>query len=225
MKGQMIDFKGNGGIYSGYLSAPSDGGPGVVVIQEWWGLNDHVKDICDRFAAAGFAALAPDIYEGKVATSPNEAGKLMMALKIQEAEKNLSGAIQTLLNDPKCASKSVGVVGFCMGGQLAMYAAASNPEQVSACVNFYGIHPNVKPPYAKMKAAVLGLFGEKDSSVDANTVEELRKELTAAGKTFDFHTYKNVGHAFFNDTRPVYDEESAKDAWRRTLEFLRKHVK
>lgn len=225
MNGQMLDFQGNGRTYRGYVSDPASGGPGVVVVQEWWGLNDHVKDICDRFAAAGFAALAPDIYQGKLATSPNEAGKLMMALEIQEAEKNLNGAIQALLSHPSCTSKTVGVVGFCMGGQLAMYAAATNPEQVSVCVNFYGIHPNVKPPYSQLKAAVLGLFGEKDSSVDAKAVEELRKELTTAGKMFEFHTYKNVGHAFFNDTRPVYDEESARDAWRRTIDFLRKHVK
>jgi carboxymethylenebutenolidase len=225
MKGQMLDFKGNGMSYSGYLVAPAGGGPGVVVIQEWWGLNDHVKDVCDRFAAEGFAALAPDIYQGKLATSPSEAGKLMMALNIQEAEKILNGATQALLSHDSCTSKSAGVVGFCMGGQLAMYAAATNPEQVSACVNFYGIHPRVKPPYAQMKAAVLGLFGEKDSSVDAKAIDELRKELAAAGKSFEFHTYKNVGHAFFNDTRPVYDEESARDAWRRTLEFLRQHVK
>ncbi|MCI0413212.1 dienelactone hydrolase family protein, partial [bacterium] len=194
-------------------------------IQEWWGLNDHVKDICDRFAAEGFAAFAPDIYQGKLATSPDEAGKLMMALNIGEAEKILNGAIQTLLSNPSCTSKSVGVVGFCMGGQLAMYAAATNPDQVSASVNFYGIHPNVKPPYARMKAAVLGLFAENDSSVDAEAVEKLRKELSGAGKSFEFHTYKNVGHAFFNNTRPVYDQESARDAWRRTLEFLRRHVK
>jgi len=225
MNGQMLDFEGNGRRYSGYLSAPSGGGTGVLVIQEWWGLNDHVKDICDRFAADGFAALAPDIYEGKFATSPNEAGKLMMALNIQEAEKILKGATLALLAQRSCTSRTLGVIGFCMGGQLAMYAAAKNPEEVSACVNFYGIHPNVRPPFAQMKAALLGLFGEKDSSVDAKAVDELRKELTAAGKSFEFHTYKNVGHAFFNDTRPAYDEESARDAWRRTLEFLRHYVK
>jgi carboxymethylenebutenolidase len=112
-----------------------------------------------------------------------------------------------------------------MGGQLAMYAAATNPEKVSACVNFYGIHPNVKPPFTQMKAALLGLFAEKDSSVNAQSVEKLRAQLSAAGKTFEFHSYKNVGHAFFNDTRPgVYDENSAKDAWQKTLAFFRMHV-
>jgi carboxymethylenebutenolidase len=225
MKGQKIDFKGNGETYEGYVSAPSGGGPGVIVIQEWWGLNDHIKDICDRFTVEGFSALAPDLYKGEIAKAPDEAGKLMMALNIAEAEKILRGAIQALLAHPSCTSKTVGVVGFCMGGQLAMYAAATNPDQVSACVNFYGIHPNVKPPFAKMRAALLGLFAETDKSVNAQSVEALRKELAAAGKTFDLHTYKSVGHAFFNDTRPVYDAECAKDAWRRTLEFFRKHVR
>jgi carboxymethylenebutenolidase len=225
MNGKMIQFKGNGETYEGYLSEPPNGGPGIVVVQEWWGLNDHVKDVCDRFASEGFAALAPDLYQGRKTTAPDDAGKLMMALDIAQTEKNLRGAIHMLLSQPSCTSKTAGVVGFCMGGQLSMYAAATNPDQVSACVNFYGIHPNVKPPFAQMKAALLGLFAENDNSVNAQAVEKLRQVLTAAGKTFELHTYKNVGHAFFNDTRPVYDAESAKDAWHRTLEFFRAHVR
>ena len=226
MKGEMTQFKGNGQTCDGFLSAAEDGGPGIIVIQEYWGLTDHIKDICNRFAAEGFTALAPDLYEGKVAKAPDEAGKLMMALNIDRAEKTMRGAIETLLKQSSCKSKTVGIVGFCMGGQLAMYAAATNPEQVSACVNFYGIHPKVKPPFHQMKAALLGLFAEKDNSVNAEAVEKLRKTLSGEGKSFELHTYKNVGHAFFNDTRAgVYDAESAKDAWRRTLEFFRKHVR
>jgi carboxymethylenebutenolidase len=225
MKGQMINFKGNGETYKGYISAAPNGGPGIVVIQEWWGLNDHIKDICNRFAAEGFTAFAPDLYKGEIAKAPDEAGKLMMALNITEAEKILRGAIQSLLTHSSCTSRTAGVVGFCMGGQLAMYAAATNGDRVSACVNFYGIHPNVKPPFTQMNAALLGLFAETDKSVNAESVEALRKELTEARKTFYLHTYKNAGHSFFNDTRPVYDAESAKDAWRRTLEFFRKHVR
>jgi len=220
-----MDFKGNGETYHGHVAEASGGGPGIVVIQEWWGLTDHIKDICGRFAAEGFTALAPDLYQGKKTTAPDEAGKLMMALNIGEAEKILRGAVQSLLAHPSCNSKTVGVVGFCMGGQLSMYAAATNPDQVSACVNFYGIHPNVQPPFGQMKAALLGLFAENDKSVNAEAVDQLRTTLTKAGKTFELHTYKNVGHAFFNDTRPVYDAESAQDAWRRTLEFFRKHVR
>ena len=220
----MTNFKGNGQDYEGYISTPVAGGPGIVVIQEWWGLNDHIKEVCDRFAAEGFTALAPDLYRGRKATSPDEAGKLMMALNIGEAEKTLSGAIRALLANEACISGTVGVVGFCMGGQLAMFAAATNPEEVSACVNFYGIHPKVQPPYSRMKAAVLGLFAEKDSSVNRDAVEKLRSELSAAGKDFEFHTYKNADHAFFNDTRPVYNAEAAKDAWQRMLVFFRMHV-
>ncbi len=225
MKGQMIDFKGNGESYQGYLSVPASGGPGVIVIQEWWGLNDHVKDVCDRFAVEKFTAFAPDMYKGQKTTSPDEAGKLMMALNIGEAEKILRGAIQTLLANPNCTSKTAGVVGFCMGGQLALYAAATNPDHVSACVDFYGIHPNVKPPFAQMKAAVLGLFAERDSFVNAKAVESLRKVLTAESKQHEFHVYKGTDHGFFNDTRPVHHRESAEDAWKRTLALFRNHVK
>lgn len=223
--GSMIDFQGNGQTYQGYLSAKESGGPGVIVVQEWWGLNDHVLDLCDRFAGEGFTALAPDLYRGKKTTSPDEAGKLMMALNIGEAEKILRGAIASLLSQPQCSSQSAGVVGFCMGGQLALFAAATNPDQVSACVNFYGVHPNVHPPFAKMKAPVLGLFAENDGFVNAEAVENLRSQLKAHGKEHEFHTYPGVDHAFFNETREVYHRESAEDAWKRTLEFFRKHIR
>ena len=222
MKGNMMVFQGNGQQYEGYLSQPANGGAGVVVIQEWWGLNDHIQDVCDRFAAEGFAAFAPDLYKGEKTTSPDDAGKLMMALNIGEAEKILLGAIDALLQH--CTSKTVGTVGFCMGGQLSLYAAAKNPDKVSACVNFYGIHPNVHPPFEQLKAPVLGLFAEKDAFVNAEAVESLRGQLQAHGKQHELHVYKGVEHAFFNDTRPAYDRASAEDAWKRTLEFFRENI-
>ena len=139
--GEIVEFKSNGQTASGYLAVPASGdGPGVVVIQEWWGLVDHIKDVCDRFAVAGFVALAPDLYHGKTTKSPDEAGKMMMALRIDEAEKDLSGAIDFVLNHPATTSKKVGTVGFCMGGALSLYAATKN-SNVGACVIFYGIHP------------------------------------------------------------------------------------
>ena len=116
--GEIIEFKGNGQPYTGYLATAPNGGPGVIVIQEWWGLVDHIKDIADRFAGAGFTALAPDFYHGKKTKSPDEAGKLFMALNISDAEKVLKGAVDALLSNQKCNSKTAGVVGFCMGGQL-----------------------------------------------------------------------------------------------------------
>ena len=222
----MIEFAGNGETYQGYLSAAAKPSPGIIVIQEWWGLVDHIKDVSDRFAAEGFCALSPDLYKGKKTKSPDEAGKMLMALNIAESEKIMRGAIDALLSNPGCSSKTVGVVGFCMGGQLALYAAATNPGKVSACVNFYGIHPNVHPPLENLKAPVLGIFAERDRSVNAGVVAALKQKLDHAGKQHEFHTYKNTDHAFFNDTRPeVYNTEASQDAWNKTLQFCRQHVK
>ena len=156
MAGSMIEFASNGSKTAGYLATPAAGkGPGVLVLQEWWGLVGHVKSVCDRFTAEGFTALAPDMYHGKTATEPDGAGKLFMALNIAQAERDLRGAATYLLG--QSSTKKLGAVGFCMGGQLALYAATLNPS-VSACVNFYGIHPNVKPDLPHLQAPVLGLF-------------------------------------------------------------------
>src|SRR5215208_6521061 len=144
--GEMVEFPFAGGNTGGYLSIPEKGnGPGVVVIQEWWGLVDHIKDVAERFAAEGFVALAPDLYHGEATNEPDEAGKLMMTLDIERAAKDLRGAARYLLAEGGATGARVGVVGFCMGGQLALYAGTVAPDQVGAVVDFYGIHPNVKP--------------------------------------------------------------------------------
>jgi carboxymethylenebutenolidase len=176
-------------------------------------------------AANGFVALAPDLYGGKVATEPDEAGKLMMSLNIAEAERILSLAIGRLLDDDATNSASVGVVGFCMGGQLALFAAGANPA-VTACVDFYGIHPNVTPSYANFVGPVLGIFAERDSYASAEAVAKLDADLTAHEKAHEFITYPGTDHAFFNDARPeVYNAAASKDAWSRTLALLREHVR
>jgi len=223
--GENVTFRSNGGQTNGYLAAPKTvQGPGVVVIQEWWGLVDHIKDVCDRFAAEGFVALAPDFYHGEIAKSPDEAGKMMMALRIDEAEKDLKGAIDYLLAHAATSSSKVGTVGFCMGGALSLYAATKN-DNVGACVVFYGGHPNVKPDLANLKSPVLGIYGERDRSVSPSVVHELERKLKELGKSFEYHIYPDVDHAFFNDTRPtVYNAEAAADAWTRTVEFLRSHL-
>lgn len=223
--GEMVQFRSNGGETDGYLAIPeSRSGPGVIVIQEWWGLVDHINDVCDRFAAEGFVALAPDLYHGKTTKSPDEAGKLMMALRIDEAEKDLSGAIEFLATNDSTTSKKAGVVGFCMGGALALYTATKNPH-VGACVVFYGGHPNVKPDLPNLHAPVLGLYAEKDGFVTPDSVRQLESKLRELGKPFEAIIYPETDHAFFNDTRrEVYNAEAAADAWRRTLEFLRKHL-
>lgn len=223
--GEIVFFPSNGRSASGYLSKPSSGkGIGIIVLQEWWGLVDHIKDVCDRFAAEGFTALAPDLYDGVTTSSPDEASKLFMALNIGEAEKTLRGAIDFLLKNEAVSSKKVGVVGFCMGGQLALFAATLNPN-IGACINFYGVHPAVKPDFTKLNAPVLGLFAGNDTFVNQEVVSNLAAALKAAGKTFEFHTYPNTSHAFFNDTRPeVYNADAARDAWERSLKFFRTHL-
>ena len=223
--GEIVHFPANGWNADGYLSIPDSGnGPGVIVIQEWWGLVDHIKDVCDRFAAEGFVALAPDLYRGKTTKSPDEAGKLMMALRIDEAEKNLKGAAAYLATHDSMTSEKVGVVGFCMGGALALYTATKNAN-VGACVVFYGGHPNVKPDLPNLQSPVLGLYAAKDGFVTPDSVRQLESKLKELGKSIETIIYPDTDHAFFNDTRPeVYNAEAADDAWRRTIEFLRKYL-
>jgi carboxymethylenebutenolidase len=223
MAGRMVEFPANGTKTAGYLAAPAAGqGPGILVIQEWWGLVQHIKNVCDRFAAEGFTALAPDLYHGQTASEPDTAGKLFMALNIGQAEKDLRGAATYLAQH--AAGAKLGAVGFCMGGQLALFAATLNPA-IGACVNFYGIHPNVKPDYAKLAGPVLGLFAEKDQFVTPQTARDVDAAIRKAGKQSEIHVYPNVDHAFFNDERPdVYDQAAAQDAWRRTLTFFRRHL-
>ena len=223
--GEMVQFPFAGGNTGGYLATPKQGsGPGVIVIQEWWGLVDHIKDVCDRFAGEGFVALAPDLYHGKSTKSPDEAGRLMMALRVDEAEKDLSAAAQYLSTQDSTTSENVGVVGFCMGGALALYTATKN-ENVGACVVFYGGHPKVKPDLPNLHAPVLGLFGEKDKSDTPDVVRNLERDVKALGKPIEVVIYPGADHAFFNDTRPeVYNAEAATDAWQRTVAFLREHL-
>jgi carboxymethylenebutenolidase len=225
MKGEMISFKGNGKEYCGYLAPSSKGkGPGIIVIQEWWGLVDHIKKVADRFAQEGFTALAPDFYQGETATGPDTAGRLMMAINIAETEKILQGAISALLQNPATTGDRVGVVGFCMGGQLSLYAATLNPK-IGACVDYYGIHPNVHPDFSKLHAPVLGFFAELDQYVNPHVTSELSNKLKALGKEHEFITYPKTQHAFFNDTRPeVYNREAAEDSWKRMIDFFKKHL-
>ena len=226
MAGEMVEFPGNGAKTRGYLALPEGGagGPGVVVLQEWWGLVPHIKDVCERFAHEGFVALAPDLYHGETAKSPDEAGKLMMALNIEQTEKDLRGAIEYLLAHEATTGAKVGTVGFCMGGVLSLYAASKN-EQVGACVVFYGIHPKVKPDLENLRAPVLGLYAERDEFVPPAQVRELEARLKALGKSAEMHIYPGTDHAFFNDTRrEVYDPAAAEDAWRRTIAFFREHL-
>ena len=222
----MVRFSTNGTTGSGYLAGSKSGvGPGVIVIQEWWGLVDHIKDVVDRLGAAGFVALAPDLYDGETTDSPDDAGRLMMALEIESAEQKLRGAIEYLLGRDDVSGTTVGTVGFCMGGQLSLYAACAN-SKVGACVDFYGIHPNVKPDLGSLKAPVLGFFAENDAFVTPNVARRLETDLVAAGKQVELTVFDGADHGFFNDTRhQVYHAAYARQCWERMILFFNQHLR
>jgi carboxymethylenebutenolidase len=225
---QNVTFASNGGEAHGYLATPASGsGPGVVVIQEWWGLTDHIAGIADRLAAAGFVALAPDLYGGKVAHDADEAGKLMTELPVDRAARDLAGSVDFLLGQPAVTSKTVGAVGFCMGGGFVLQLAAQQGDKVSAAVPFYGVGPAVPDQYSGLTAAVQGHYGEQD---DFYPVDDARKQADqirdeSKAPIVEFHFYP-AGHAFHNDEDLLgtYDDEHAKVAWNRAVEFLKAHV-
>lgn len=226
--GEIVEFPSNGHGASGYLAVPdSGGGPGVIVIQEWWGLVPHITDVCDRFAAAGFVALAPDLYHGETTTEPDEAGKLMMALNLEQAATDMGGAVDHLLSLDAVTSAGVGVVGFCMGGALALLLAVERADQVLACAPFYGTIPFVESSvdWSKLQAPVRGHFASDDGFFTADKVRVLEAELQGLGKDVELVIHTGTDHAFFNDTRPeVYDAEHAAEAWEATIAFFRETV-
>lgn len=220
--GRAIEFASGGDRVEAWLATPPGGrGPGVVVIQEWWGLVDHIRDVCERLARAGFVALAPDLYRGETARDPDAAGRLMMGLEIPRAARDLDAAVQTLQSQSEVQGAKVGAIGFCMGGQLALFAATRNAK-IGAVVDCYGVHPNVKLDLAGLEAAVLGVFAERDSFVPPKVAAELEASLRAAGKRVHFTVHPGVDHAFLNDTRAdVYDADAAGRAWAEIVAFLR----
>jgi carboxymethylenebutenolidase len=220
--GEMIKFPSNGSEGQGYLAVPPSGqGPGVIVIQEWWGLVPHIEDVCDRFAAEGFVALAPDLYRGTKVSEPDEAGKEMMALALDRAAKDMSGAVDEVVR--RASGDQVGVVGFCMGGGLALVLAAQRPDAVAACVSFYGLipWPDAQPDFSKLSAAVLVHVAGNDEYFSPDAARVLEEELHRLGKVAEFHVYDDTEHAFFNDSRPeVHDAGASATAWTRTIDFF-----
>ena len=221
--GEMVEFKSNGGTCTGYLAGSS--GPGVIVIQEWWGLVPHITDIADRFAAEGFVALAPDMYHGEATDEPDLAGKLLMSMNLATAGKDLSGAVDLL--QERTGRTKVGVTGFCMGGGLALMAACLRPDAIAAAAPFYGgMRPDTVIEWDNLAAVVEGHYAATDRGTAApEAVKELEATLRGKGKNATFHVYPGTQHAFFNDTRPeVYDAAVAKTAWDRTLALFRANL-
>ncbi len=224
---QNVTFPSNGGTAHGYLAVPASGsGPGVVVIQEWWGLTNHIADVTNRLAAEGFVALAPDLYGGSTTHDSEEAGRLMQELPVDQAARDLSGAVDHLLGHEAVTSAKVGAVGFCMGGGFVLVLAAQQGDKVGAAVPFYGVLKEDYPDFSGLTAPLLGHFGQQDDFASPEAVRSLAERIEAeSGVKPEFHFYP-AGHAFFNDENHLgtYDAEQAQIAWNRTLEFLRTHL-
>jgi carboxymethylenebutenolidase len=224
---QNVTFPSNGNTAHGYLALPESGrGPGVVVIQEWWGLTSHIADVTNRLAAEGFVALAPDLYGGTTTHDADEAGRLMQELPVDRAARDLGGAVDYLLGHEAVASSTVGAVGFCMGGGFVLVLAAQQGDKIGAAVPFYGVLGEDYPSFANLTAPLLGHFGEQDQMADPDSVRKLAERIEAeSGTRPDFRQYP-AGHAFFNDENLIgtYDPEQAQKAWQATLEFLRANL-
>jgi carboxymethylenebutenolidase len=224
---QNVSFPSNGDTAYGYLALPPSGsGPGLIVIQEWWGLTSHVKDVTDRFAAEGFVALAPDLFGGATTHDADEAGRLMGELPVASAARDLAGAVDLLLGHDAVTSTAVGAVGFCMGGGFVLVLAAQQGDRIGAAVPFYGVLKEDYPSFAGLTAPLLGHFGEQDAFVEPSAVRALASRIEAeSGVRPDFRFYP-AGHAFFNDENLIgtYDKEQADIAWQRTLSFLHEHL-
>jgi carboxymethylenebutenolidase len=221
----IVEFEANGGTASGYLAEPEGEGPGLVVLQEWWGVEDHIKDVCDRFAREGFVALAPDLYHGETTDQPSEAQQKMMAMNMDEAEKEMRGAVDFVAAHPKCNGQ-VGAVGFCLGGGLSVWAATVNPK-VGAVSTFYYVMPHGKPDFSRLNAPVLGHFGTADDFISVDDAKQLEQEIRdASGSDAEFVFYEGAGHAFFGDHNRLgtYDAGHARNAWQRTVDFFKKHL-
>jgi carboxymethylenebutenolidase len=208
----------------GYLAQPAQGRvAGVVVIQEWWGLVAHIQDVCERFARQGYVALAPDLYHGKAASEPDEARKLVMEMDRERAVREIRAATVYLKELAQVAPKKVGVVGFCMGGGLAVSHAAAS-DQVDATVAFYGM-PRDLSVVERVKTPLLGLFAEHDHGITPEMVKDFETRLEKSGVPHEVHVYPGTQHAFFNDARPhIYDPGAAQDAWERTLGWFQQHL-
>ena len=214
------------GTTPGYLAEPaSASGLATIVLQEWWGLEEHIRSVCDRFAAEGFFALAPDLYRGQATTKPSEAQQKLMALSIEQAEQDMCGAADFLSARPGVQGSGVGSVGFCLGGGLSLWALATCPK-ITAAATYYYVMPHGKPDFSKLKGPVLGHFGTDDEFVPILAAKELESELRAAGADVTFYYYEGATHAFFSDSANpervgVHDPTAAQLSWERTVSFLR----
>jgi carboxymethylenebutenolidase len=225
--GEMVSFASNGDTAQGYLARPATGaGPGVLVLQEWWGLVPQIKRACDRLADEGFVALAPDLFRGEMAkhTEMDKAGQLMSTLPADRAARDMGGAVAFLRAHEAVQGDKVGVVGFCMGGMLALIVAAEQGDKIGAVAPFYGAPLGEgAPDWSTLTAPVHGHYAEGDDFFPPGPIKELEARLRGMGKDVVFEMHPGTGHAFANEENALgtHDEAAAAKAWTTTVAFLR----
>ncbi|GAB3244239.1 dienelactone hydrolase family protein [Arthrobacter pigmenti] len=225
---QNVTFDSAGHRAHGYLAVPGPGsGPAVIVIQEWWGLTDHIRNVADRLAAEGFVALAPDLYGGSIAHDGAEAAEMMSQLPETEGAHLLNGAVDYLLGLDSVTSSTVGAVGFCMGGGFVLALAAQQGERISAAVPFYGVGPALPGSYSRVRAAVQGHYGEQDAAYPVEAARTQEGQIRRESGTEVQFFYYDAPHAFHNDENPQgnYRPDDAKLAWNRAVRFFRNNVR
>lgn len=223
---QNVEFPSNGHTAHGYLARPDSGlGPGLIVIQEWWGLTDHIADVTDRFATQGYTALAPDLYGGRITHDADEAGEMMAQLPEADAARDLGGAVDFLLGHDAVSGDTVGTVGFCMGGGFVIQLAAQQGQKIAAAVPYYGVLQS-EPDLTAIRGAVLGHYAETDDFAPPQKALEMGAAIREAGGSAAINVYGGTSHAFFNDenTLGTYDADAAAVSWDRTLAFLSQYL-
>jgi carboxymethylenebutenolidase len=223
--GETVEFASNGNRASGYLALPSSTpASGVLVLQEWWGLNPQIKGVADRLAAEGFVALAPDLYHGELAQHDemDKAGHLMSSLPMDRAARDMGGAVDFLIGHDAVRGDSVGVIGFCMGGMLTLVVAAQQGAKIAAAAPFYGAPFDDEPDWSNLSAVVRGHFAENDSFFPPDKATALAEKLRGMGKDVEITVHPGTGHAFANEENALgtYDAAAAKSAWDASVAFL-----
>jgi carboxymethylenebutenolidase len=225
---EMVSYKSGEETVSSFLVTPAGPGPhpAVIVIQEWWGLNDWIKDQARALAKEGYVALAVDLYRGKVTSKQEDAHQLMMGAPPDRIQRDLKAAFAWLEGMKDVKAGKIGAIGWCMGGRWALTLATEEPK-VAAAVAYYGAPPTDPAAIARIKAPILGNFGGDDKGPSPDQVKAFEAAARAAGKTVDLKIYEGAGHAFANVNNPWggYRESAAKDAWTRTLAWFAKYLK
>ena len=223
-----VDLKVNGeGAYA-FVAQPDDDAkhPGIVLIQEWWGIEPHVRDLAQKLAADGFVVAVPDLYHGKIATEPDEAQKMIMLIRgnVEKAAKEIIGALDTVKAMPNVEPKKLGLMGFCVGGFMTYYVASRYPD-LGAVFPFYGAGYDPTPEeVARVNAPVLAFYGKRDQSVPMQQVEKIERMYKQAGKDITVKVY-DAGHAFINPDHGMGNEKAAAEAWPLAVNFLKRHLR